>query len=116
MPSSPSIKPSHIREITPRSVIVGLIVAPPPVQEPKGAIAPKFEGATQKSAGLAAALSAVAKERECEFFDAGTVTTTSRVDGVHLDADQHERLGLAMADVVGPILHRVPLSAEQEIQ
>ena len=47
---------------------------------------------------------------------AGTVTTTSRVDGVHLDAHQHERLGLAMADVVGPILHRVPLSAEQAIQ
>ena len=85
-----------------------LIVAPPPVQEPKGAIAPKFEGAAQKSAGLASALSVIAKERDCEFFDAGTVTTTSRVDGVHLDADQHGRLGLAMADVVGPILLRVP--------
>jgi lysophospholipase L1-like esterase len=92
-----------------------LIVAPPPIQEPKGAIAPKFEGAAQKSVGLAAALSAVAKERDCEFFDAGTVTTTSRVDGVHLDADQHERLGFAMADVVGPILRRVPLGTEQGI-
>ena len=92
-----------------------LIVAPPQVQEPKGAIAPKFEGAPQKSAGLAAALSAVAKERECDFFDAGTVTATSRVDGVHLDADQHERLGLALADVVGPILRRVPLGTEQGI-
>ena len=90
-----------------------LIVAPPPIQEPKGAIAPKFEGAAQKSVGLASALAAVAKERDCEFFDAGTVTTTSRVDGVHLDADQHGRLGLAMADVVGPILLRVPLSTEQ---
>jgi len=92
-----------------------LIVAPPPIQEPKGAIAPKFEGAAHKSVGLAAALSAVAKERDCEFFDAGTVTTTSRVDGVHLDADQHERLGLAMADVVGPILLRVPPSTEQGV-
>jgi lysophospholipase L1-like esterase len=92
-----------------------LIVAPPPIQEPKGAIAPKFEGAAQKSVGLAAALSAVAKERDCEFFDAGTVTPTSRVDGVHLDADQHERLGLAIADVVGPILRRVPLGTEQGI-
>jgi lysophospholipase L1-like esterase len=92
-----------------------LIVAPPPIQEPKGAIAPKFEGAALKSAGLAEALSVVAKERDCEFFDAGTVTTTSRVDGVHLDADQHERLGLAMADVVGPILLRVPPSTEQGV-
>jgi len=85
-----------------------LIVAPPAIHEPKGAIAPKFEGAPLKSIGLAAALAAVAKERDCEFFDAGTVTTTSRVDGVHLDSDQHERLGMAMAGVVGPILERVP--------
>lgn len=81
-----------------------LIVAPPPIVHPKGSIAPKFEGAADKSAGLAAALSAVAKERGCEFFDAGTVTPTSLVDGVHLDADQHERLGQAMADVVAPLL------------
>jgi lysophospholipase L1-like esterase len=92
-----------------------LIVAPPPIEEPKGTIAPKFEGAARKSAGLASALATVAKERDCEFFDAGTVTTTSRVDGVHLDADQHQRLGLAIADVVGPILHGLPLSSEQEI-
>jgi lysophospholipase L1-like esterase len=83
-----------------------LIVAPPPIDEPKGAIAPKFEGAASKSAGLAAALSAIAKERDCEFFDAATVTATSRVDGVHLDADQHQRLGLAMAGVVSAILQR----------
>jgi lysophospholipase L1-like esterase len=91
-----------------------LIVAPPPIHEPKGAIAPKFEGATSKSAGLAAALSAIAKERDCEFFDAATVTTTSRVDGVHLDADQHERLGLAMAGVVGAILQHA-VEMEQRI-
>jgi lysophospholipase L1-like esterase len=81
-----------------------LIVAPPSIQEPKGAIAAKFEGAALRSAGLASALSAMARERACAFFDAGTVTTTSRVDGVHLDADQHERLGVAMAGVVKPML------------
>jgi lysophospholipase L1-like esterase len=83
-----------------------LIVAPPPIVEPKGAIAPKFEGAAKKCVGLAAALSAVATERECEFFDAGTVTSTSRVDGVHLDADQHERLGVALSEVVASMLRR----------
>ena len=83
-----------------------LIVAPPPIREPKGAIAQKFEGAAQKSVGLAAALAVVAKDRDCAFFDAGTVTPTSRVDGVHLDADQHEQLGLAMARVVAPLLQR----------
>jgi lysophospholipase L1-like esterase len=91
-----------------------LVVAPPPISEPKGAIAPKFDGAAQKSADLAAAMSAVAKERDCGFFNAGAVTTTSRVDGVHLDSDQHERLGIAIAGVVGPILQRT-LHVEQGI-
>jgi lysophospholipase L1-like esterase len=81
-----------------------LIVAPPPIVLPKGTIASKFEGAAQKSVGLAAALLAVATERGCEFFDAGTVTPTSLVDGVHLDADQHELLGKAIAKVVSPLL------------
>jgi lysophospholipase L1-like esterase len=46
----------------------------------------------------------VARELECAFFDAGAVTTTSRIDGVHLDADQHELVGEALAVVVGPLL------------
>jgi lysophospholipase L1-like esterase len=87
-----------------------LIVAPPPIVQPKGAIALKFEGAAQRSSGLAAALSTVAKERGCEFFDAGTVTPTSQVDGVHLDADQHEVLGKAIAQVVSPLLQRAAVS------
>jgi len=39
----------------------------------------------------------VAQELGCHFFDAGSVTTTSRVDGVHLDEDQHLALGEALA-------------------
>lgn len=81
-----------------------LVVAPPEIHEAKGVMAPKFEGARAKCAGLAAAYSAVARELGCEFFDAGAVTTTSRIDGVHLDADQHELVGEALAAVVGPLL------------
>jgi lysophospholipase L1-like esterase len=76
-----------------------LIVAPPPLQEAKGSMAPKFVGAQSKCAGLATELA-------CAFFDAGTVTMTSLVDGVHLDADQHARLGAALVAVVGPMLGR----------
>jgi len=54
-----------------------LIVSPPPIQEPRGPIAPKFEGAREKCVGMPAAYSAVAAELGCGFFDAGTVTTTS---------------------------------------
>ena len=77
-----------------------MIIAPPPIILPKGPIAPKFEGAGRKCAGLAEAYKAVSIEHQCSFFDAGCVTTASKVDGVHLDADQHAVLGKALAVVV----------------
>ncbi len=81
-----------------------LLVAPPQIQETKGAMAPKFEGAEKKAAGLASAIRAVAQELDCHFFDAGSVTSTSRVDGVHLDEDQHMALGKALAVEIRAIL------------
>ncbi len=81
-----------------------LIVAPPPIDAPKGPLAPKFEGAKQKCAGLAAAYRETAATLGCHFFDAGSVTPTSRIDGIHLDADQHLLLGRAMVRVVAPLL------------
>lgn len=84
-----------------------LIVAPPAMGEPRGPIVVKFEGAREKSVGLTAALEEVARDRGCAFFDAGRVTSSSVVDGVHLDADQHATLGLALADVVAVLLRRI---------
>jgi lysophospholipase L1-like esterase len=81
-----------------------LVVAPPPIQTPRGAIAAKFAGAEKRSVGLAEAYRQVAAELQCGFFDAGAVTTTSAVDGVHLDADQHVRLGRELARVVSSVL------------
>ena len=83
-----------------------LVVVPPPIRTPQGPIAPKFEGAEAKCVGLAAAYQQVCVELGCAFFDAGTVTTSSNVDGVHLDAEQHARLGLALAEVAEPLLAR----------
>ena len=81
-----------------------LVMAPPPIGEPKGPIAPKFAGGGAKSAGLAGEYRKVAAELGCHFFDAGAVTPSSRVDGVHLDADQHLKLGEAMAEAVRALL------------
>lgn len=81
-----------------------LLVAPPPVQTPKGAMADKFAGAETRCLGFSAALKEVATQMHCHFFDAATVTTTSRVDGVHLDAEQHFALGRALIDVADGIL------------
>src|SRR6185369_13417053 len=81
-----------------------LIVAPPPFDEPRGLLGPKFAGAGAKSGGLAAAFASVAEELGRAFVDAGTITPASRVDGIHLDADQHLVLGRALAARVRPLL------------
>lgn len=83
-----------------------LVVAPPAIRMPKGPIAPKFEGGETKCIGLSAAYQLVCEEVDCHFFDAGSVITSSNVDGVHLDLEQHWALGNAMAEVVQPLLSR----------
>jgi hypothetical protein len=54
--------------------------------------------------GLAAAYQAISVDLGCHSFDSSTVTSSSRVDGVHLDRDQHYTLGEALANVVIPLL------------
>jgi hypothetical protein len=46
----------------------------------------------------------MAAEVGCPLFDAGSVTGSSAVDGIHLDADQHVTLGRALAEAVAPLL------------
>jgi len=82
-----------------------LVVAPPPIRTAMGAIALKFLNAEKKAVGLADAMQEVAHDTKCHFFDAGSVTETSKVDGVHLDEEQHRRLGLALAGEVKRILY-----------
>jgi len=84
-----------------------LVVAPPPVGEPRGTIAPKFLGGDVKCVGLAAAYRALCDDLGCPFFDAASVVTASTVDGVHLDADAHVALGDVLADVVEPLVWSV---------
>lgn len=81
-----------------------LIVAPPRTGTPAGTMAEKFVNAREMSAGLSPVYAAVAAEMRCEFFDAGAVIEVSPVDGVHLDADQHDRLGRSLVDPVRKLL------------
>jgi lysophospholipase L1-like esterase len=80
-----------------------LVIVPPRILVPKGPIAAKFTGAAEKSAGLSDSYRAVAAELGCHFFDAGSVTGASTVDGIHLDADQHQSLGKALAHFVAAL-------------
>jgi lysophospholipase L1-like esterase len=81
-----------------------LVVCPPPISSPQGALADKFSGAAGRCAGLADAYRAISSDLGCHFFDAASVTTSSRVDGIHLDADQHMALGSALVGVVAEIV------------
>jgi lysophospholipase L1-like esterase len=80
-----------------------LMIAPPPIGAPRGPIAPKFIGAGEKSTGLADAYRGIASDMNCHFFDSGSVTQSSSVDGIHLDADQHLSLGRALARFVAAL-------------
>lgn len=79
-----------------------LVVAPPPIR-PRGTTLEKFAGADEKNVGLAEAMENVARNGNCHFFNAATVTDSSRVDGVHLDEDQHFTLGKALASTVAEL-------------
>jgi lysophospholipase L1-like esterase len=81
-----------------------LVVCPPPIQSPKAAMAEKFAGAEQRCKGLGDAYRKVSSSLGCHFFDAGSVTPASLVDGIHLDSDQHLVLGTALANVIAPLL------------
>jgi len=81
-----------------------LLIAPPTIQAANGPFASKFANTENKSAGLNEAIRDVATETECGFFDAGEVTTSSVVDGVHLDEDQHRILGVALAGSAASLL------------
>jgi lysophospholipase L1-like esterase len=73
------------------------------METPRGPLAAKFTNAAAKSVGLAEAYEQTAAELGCHFFDAGKVTRASAVDGIHLDADQHDRLGKALAAFVATL-------------
>lgn len=74
-----------------------MVVAPPTIVQPKGVIAHKFADAQMRCIGLADQLAQVASTQGVHFFNAGDVTDASRVDGIHLDEDQHQVLGKAIA-------------------
>jgi len=81
-----------------------LVVSPPPPGTATGTMQQKFAGAQVRSTGLAEAYQQIASELGCHYFDAALVIRVSEIDGVHLDADQHQVLGGELARRVVPLL------------
>ena len=64
-----------------------------------------FDGTIEQSYKLADYYSQIAQEKDCSFFDAGSVAQTSPIDGVHLDTQNTKNIGKALAPVVKEILN-----------
>jgi lysophospholipase L1-like esterase len=80
-----------------------LLIAPPPVVE-LTKLNEMFAGAYEKSKRFAQHYKDMAGWCDCEFFDAGSVITSSELDGIHFEASEHEKLGIAIAGVVRTML------------
>jgi lysophospholipase L1-like esterase len=82
-----------------------LVVVPPPLGDvSKTPIRDLLDGAAEKSRGLSAAYAAAAAKIGIAYFDAGAVTTTDGIDGVHFSTDANHRLGVALASKVREML------------
>ncbi len=73
-----------------------LLMAPPSVAA-MADFSEMFEGAVSKSRLFARHYAAIAAELGCGFLDTGAVVVSSKLDGIHLDAGEHKKLGSAVA-------------------
>ena len=76
-----------------------LLLAPPPTAKLSD-FAEMFEGAGPKSLLLGQHYRAVAEPYHAAFLDTATVVRTSDIDGIHLEAAEHAKLGRAVAHEV----------------
>ena len=81
---------------------VVLLVAPPPVGR-LTEMAQMFAGSEEKSREFSKRYRYFAEKSGFEFLDAGEVIVSSDVDGIHLDAGEHRKLGEAVAARIGGV-------------
>jgi lysophospholipase L1-like esterase len=82
-----------------------LLMAPPVVAKLTD-YAEMFEDAEAKSKKFAEYYQRVTKTYGCHFLDTAQIIVSSNLDGIHLEADQHRKLGLAVAARVREILKK----------
>jgi lysophospholipase L1-like esterase len=76
-----------------------LLLAPPPLGKLEE-WAETFSGGVEKSAELAKHYEKVAEQYGCAFLDTSTVIQSSKLDGLHIDPEDHEKLGHSIAKQV----------------
>jgi lysophospholipase L1-like esterase len=80
-----------------------MVVAPPPMLDDIKEWEQIFKNAQPKSRELALQFEVIADSLEIHFFDAGLVVQCDRSDGFHINAEAHEKLGVALAREVEAI-------------
>lgn len=85
-----------------------LLVAPPPLNDGLATSwlgdVFEYEIGLRKSQGLAKWYRMLAERYQIDFLDAGQYCQTSALDGVHLDAENQRKLGLAVAEYVRQVI------------
>jgi lysophospholipase L1-like esterase len=82
---------------------VVVLISPPAVAKLTD-MAQMFEGAEAKSMQFPEHYERFAEQKGCEFLDASQIIVSSDVDGIHLDAGEHRKLGEAVAERIKRIL------------
>ena len=78
---------------------VVVLISPPAVGKLTD-MAEMFEGAEEKSKRFPGHYRRFAEQSGCGFLDAGEVIVSSDLDGIHLEAGEHRKLGEAVAEHV----------------
>lgn len=76
-----------------------LIMAPPHLGK-LTEYAETFSGGVEKSRELARHYKTIAEQYGCAFFDTSTVIQSSKLDGLHIDLEDHEKLAVALSEQV----------------
>jgi len=76
-----------------------VLISPPAVGKLTD-MAEMFEGAGEKSKGFPGHYRRFAEQSGLVFLDASEVVVSSDLDGIHLEAGEHRKLGAAVADRV----------------
>jgi lysophospholipase L1-like esterase len=80
-----------------------LLIVPPPIAELTD-YDEMFDGAAEKSRRFGEYYRRAAGWSDLPFFDAGSVVVSSPLDGIHLAAEEHGKLGRAIAGEVRRLL------------
>ncbi len=80
-----------------------LLLAPPKTTR-LTEYAAEFEGAEQVSEKFGECFGRVAEALTCPYLDTSTLVVSSLADGIHLEAGEHRKLGLALATQVKELI------------